>query len=271
MMPPGEAMAKLEGCEGREVVEDDRPERRSESPSGVGPVLVWQQPHPIYLAELVYGGHKEGSKATLERYKDIVFETADYMATFVDYDPQRKEYVLGPGINSADEKHTDLAHNLNPTMELAYWKWALETAQQWRVRLGLAAGCALGQCDQITLPAHGAQWHLSGDGIPVENSRPVHDDLYVWRAARRGIDKDAMRNTLHRVAHPDEVQTAITWGTAMEAMCAARLGTSRRRRLDCWSGGIVRTRSVRRATPSAGRSRRRCICPRTAVGSRPWR
>jgi hypothetical protein len=59
------------------------------------------------------------------------------MATFVDYDPQRKEFVLGPGINSADEKHTDYIHNLNPTMELAYWKWALETAQQWRVRLGM--------------------------------------------------------------------------------------------------------------------------------------
>ena len=59
------------------------------------------------------------------------------MATFVDYDAQRKEYVLGPGLNSADEKHTNIAHNLNPTMELAYWKWALETAQQWRVRLGM--------------------------------------------------------------------------------------------------------------------------------------
>jgi hypothetical protein len=83
-----------------------------ESPSGVGPVLVWQQPHPIYLAELVYRAHKD--RATLERYKDIVFETADYMATFVDYDPQRKEYVLGPGINSADEKHTDLRAQPEP-------------------------------------------------------------------------------------------------------------------------------------------------------------
>ena len=33
-------------------------------------------------------------------------------------------------VGSADEKHTDYAHNLNPTMELGYWKWALETAQE---------------------------------------------------------------------------------------------------------------------------------------------
>src|SRR5262249_57349275 len=75
--------------------------------------------------------------ATLERYKNIVFETADYMATFVDFDVERKQYVLGPAVASAEEKHTDYAHNLNPTMELGYWKWALETAQEWRVRMGL--------------------------------------------------------------------------------------------------------------------------------------
>ena len=29
------------------------------------------------------------------------------------------------------------ARNLNPTFELAYWRWGLETAQQWRLRLGM--------------------------------------------------------------------------------------------------------------------------------------
>jgi hypothetical protein len=39
----------------------------------------------------------------------------------------------------------------------------------------------------------------------------------------RGIDKDAMRNTLREVAHAEGVQASVTWGTAMMAMCAARL------------------------------------------------
>ena len=89
-MPPGRAMARLEGAKGVKWSKMTDP-TGIESPSGIGPVLVWQQPHPIYLAELVYRAHKD--RATLERYKDIVFETADYMATFVDYDPQRKESV----------------------------------------------------------------------------------------------------------------------------------------------------------------------------------
>ena len=39
----------------------------------------------------------------------------------------------------------------------------------------------------------------------------------------KDIDKEAMRNTLHAVARNARTQSSITWGTAMLAMCAARL------------------------------------------------
>ena len=38
-----------------------------------------------------------------------------------------------------------------------------------------------------------------------------------------GIDQDAMRNTLHAVSRNSGPQSSVTWGTAMLAMCAARL------------------------------------------------
>jgi hypothetical protein len=223
LMPPGQAMAKLEGAKGVKWSKMTDP-TGIESPSGVGPVLVWQQPHPIYLAELVYRAHKnQDAHATLERYKDIVFETADYMATFVDYDAQRKEYVLGPGLNSADEKHTDIAHNLNPTMELAYWKWALETAQQWRIRLGMPPDKHWQDViDHLALPTIRNGIYPAME-IPVENSPSTMTTFMFGVLPGKGIDRDAMRNTLHRVAHTDAPQNSVTWGTAMMAMCAARL------------------------------------------------
>jgi len=220
MMPPGEAMAKLEGAKGVKWSKMTDPSG-NESPSGVGPALVWQQPHPIYLAELDYRARKD--KFILARYKDIVFATADYMATFVDYDVGRKQYVLGPGLNSADEKHTDLAHNLNPTMELAYWKWALETAQQWRVRLGLAPDAHWQDViDHMATPT-------VRDGIypamelPAESSPSTMTTFMYGVLPGHGIDKQAMSNTLRRVAHTEAPQNAVTWGTAMMAMTAARL------------------------------------------------
>jgi hypothetical protein len=221
MMPPGREMAKLEGAKGVKWSKMTDPSG-VESPSGVGPALVWQQPHPIYLSELVWRAHKD--RATLEKYKDIVFETADYMATFVDWDPARKEYVIGPGINSADEKHLDYAHNLNPTMELAYWKWALETAQQWRVRLGMAPDPKWADViARIATPVVRNGVYPAME-LPVEDSPSGMTTFMDGALPGRGIDQDAMRNTLHRVAHADGVQAAITWGTAMMAMCAARLG-----------------------------------------------
>jgi hypothetical protein len=220
LMPPGEAMAKLEGAKGVKWSKMTDP-TGVESPSGVGPVLVWQQPHPIYLAELVYRAHKD--KATLERYQRIVFETADYMATFVDYDSARKQYVLGPGINSADEKHTDLAHNLNPTMELAYWKWALETAQQWRIRLGLAPDAHWQDViDHLASPTVRNGIYPAME-LPAETTPSNMTTFMYGVLPGKGIDKEAMRNTLHRVTRPDAPQNAVTWGTAMTAMCAARL------------------------------------------------
>jgi hypothetical protein len=220
MMPPGRAMAKLEGCKGVKWSKMTDPSG-IESPSGVGPALVWQQPHPIYLAELVWRARKH--RATLERYKDIVFETADYMATFVDYDSQRKQYVLGPGINSADEKHMDYAHNLNPTMELAYWKWALETAQEWRVRLGMPPDELWAKVIERLAPPTVRNGIYPAMEIPVETSPSTMTTFMYGVLPGRGIDKDAMRNTLHRVDHVDRPQESVTWGTAMMAMCAARL------------------------------------------------
>ena len=220
MMPPGEAMAKLEGAKGVKWSKMTDPSG-IESPSGVGPALVWQQPHPIYLAELVYRARKD--KATLDRYRSIVFATADYMATFVDYDPTRKEYVLGPGLNSADEKHTDLAHNLNPTMELAYWKWALQTAQQWRIRLGLAPDPLWQAVIDHIAPPTVRNGICPAMELPVETTPSGMTTFMFGVLPGRGIDKEAMRNTLHRVAHTDAPQNAVTWGTAMMAMTAARL------------------------------------------------
>jgi len=223
LMPPGQAMAKLEGAKGVKWSKMTDP-TGIESPSGIGPALVWQQPHPIYLAELVYRAHKnQGARPTLDRYKDIVFQTADYIATFVDYDATRKQYVLGPGLNSADEKHTDLAHNLNPTMELAYWKWALETAQQWRIRLNLPPDPHWQDViDHIAAPTVRNGIYPAME-IPVENSPSTMTTFMFGVLPGKGIDRDAMRNTLHRVVHTDAPQNSVTWGTAMVAMCAARL------------------------------------------------
>lgn len=105
-----------------------------ESPSSVGAFLIWQQPHFIYFAELCYRQHKDA--ATLKRYKDLVFATADFMASYAYYDKEKGRYILGKGVIPAQERFKP-EETFNPTYELAYWQWALSVAQQWRRRLHL--------------------------------------------------------------------------------------------------------------------------------------
>lgn len=49
-----------------------------EWPHPIHATLIWQQPHPIYFAETDY--RLNPSKETLEKWKNIVFATADFIA-----------------------------------------------------------------------------------------------------------------------------------------------------------------------------------------------
>ncbi len=107
----------------------------NESPSSVGSFLIWQQPHFITFAELLY--RSKYKKSTIEKYSKLVFATADFMADYVWYDSSKERYILGPGLIPAQERFNP-EETFNPTYELHYWYWALETAQQWRLRLGMS-------------------------------------------------------------------------------------------------------------------------------------
>ena len=106
----------------------------AEVPSTVGAFLIWQQPHPIYFAEQLYRIHP--NKATLEKYKSLVFLTANFMRSFATWDSATQTYNLGKGVIAAQERFKP-EETFNPTYELVYWKWALQVAQNWRTRLGL--------------------------------------------------------------------------------------------------------------------------------------
>jgi len=127
----GRAIAQRQGFEGirwPKMVDNEG----NESPSTVAPFLIWQQPHFIYMAELAYRADK--SLATLNKYKDLVFATADFMSSFAYFDKEKKRYVLGPGIITSQEVSRP-EKTFNPPYELAYWYWGLDIAQKWKERL----------------------------------------------------------------------------------------------------------------------------------------
>jgi hypothetical protein len=104
----------------------------SEWPHPCHAFLIWQQPHPIYFAELDYRLHPQ--RNTLNKWKEVVFNTADFLASIAHYDSIEQKYVLGPPLIPVSE-NIDFMSTFNPTFELGYWRFGLKTALNWYNRL----------------------------------------------------------------------------------------------------------------------------------------
>jgi hypothetical protein len=225
ILPRAKATAALQGYEGarwpKMVGRDGR-----ESPSNVGVFLIWQQPHPIYFAELCYRAHKD--KATLERYRQVVFETADFMASYPVWDEANQRYVLGPALIPAQESYgSSRARNLNPTFELAYWHWGLATAQAWRQRLGLEREPKWDRVMQrLSRPTirEGVYTAIETPPYTIPRDHPSMLAAFGFVPPTPLIDPNAMRKTYDHVLATWDWPSTWGWDYPMMAMTAARLG-----------------------------------------------
>ncbi|NBE97706.1 hypothetical protein FE391_28670 [Nonomuraea sp. KC401] len=217
--------ARAQGLPGVRWPKQVGPDGR-ESPSPIGPFLLWQQPHPIFLAELVRRAN--GSRALAE-YADVVLGTATFMAAFATKGPGG--HGLGPPLVPAQESYADVrASAADPTFELAYWSWALEVAQRWRRMLGLAPEPAWAQV------AAGMARPLVRDGVYAAMGAPpytVRDDhpsmLYAlgFVPPTRLIDPGIMRATLRDVLATWDWDSTWGWDYPAIAMTSTRLGEPR--------------------------------------------
>lgn len=199
---------------------------RWEWPNEINPLLIWQQPHPIFFAELEYRSNP--TQQTIDKWKDVVMQTADFMASYPFYNAREKRYILGYPLQVVSEN----AHprtTINPTFELSYWRTGLRIAQQWRKRLGLPEN------------------KKYKDVLVKLSPLPIEDGVYVsweniygmWTIYNfehpaligaygmlpgDGVDIPTMDKTLSRVEQKWDFNKTWGWDFPMLAMSAARLG-----------------------------------------------
>lgn len=102
------------------------------SPGDINAFLLWQQPHPMYLAQLAY--QVIPTVETLQKWDRVLTATADYMATYPRLNNKTGKYDLGPPSYGVTEKTPpNSTHNL--AYELAYWRYGLDVAVDWKRKL----------------------------------------------------------------------------------------------------------------------------------------
>lgn len=196
-----------------------------EFPSSIGPLLIWQEPHPIYYANLDYRLHP--SRETLEKWRAVVFESAAFMASYAMPDKQTGGYALEGPLKTVPENNDVKIRN--PIFELVYWRFGLEVAQQWRERLGLPRD---------------PQWDAVIRGLPP---LPTQDGVYLFSENATdtytrlnwehpsligikgmlpgdGVDPMTMRATVRKVMETWQWDKCWGWDFPMTAMAAARSG-----------------------------------------------
>jgi hypothetical protein len=225
VLPKAEATAQWQGYKGARWQKMTDP-AGNESPSDIGAFIIWQQPHPIYLAELLYRANP--GIDVLERYKDIVFSTAEFMTSFV-REKDGKFHLCHPLIPAQEifkAESTD-----DPAYELQYWYFGLTVAQEWRKRLGLHEDPAWKKvADNLAPLSVSSSLYLTTATSPeaytddeYRRDHPCVLGAYGFLPYNSRIDTVVMGNTLENILGNWKWESTWGWDYPLIAMSAARL------------------------------------------------
>jgi hypothetical protein len=221
ILPAAKDWARHQGYEGARWPKQVGPDGR-DSPNETGPFLIWQQPHPLYYAELLY--RQDPSPTLVDDLAELVDETARFMASFVE--DRDGIFHLAPPLIPAQECY-DRHTTEDPTFELAYWWWGLEVAQRWRERQGLDRDASW-----QSVQDHLARPHQQDGRYTAIATEPyVRRDDHPSMLAALGVvpptplvDPEVMAATLADVIETWEWDSAWGWDFPVLAMTAARCG-----------------------------------------------
>ena len=226
--PMARNIAKRSGFDGVRWMKMTDPSA-AEAPSNVGSFLIWQQPHYIYMAELIYRANP--TEEVLKEYYRLVQETAKFMYSFAVYDELDGRFILKGAIPA--QETLKAATTINSPFELSYWHYAMQVAQEWRVRMGEERNLEWDELiDKLSpLAYNDDQLYLASEDATDTyiDIRFTSDHMAVLGSVgilpmNKLIREDYMKNTLHWVW--DNWNWGKTWGWdyPMTAMNATRLG-----------------------------------------------
>lgn len=194
-------------------------------PSKVAPMLIWQQPHIIFMLELAYRENK--SREFLEKYWVLVKETAEFMADLAVYDEEKGQYDLLPPVIPVQECHRP-EETKNPAFEVAYWKYTLYLAVEWAKRLGVEYDERWSEiADNMAGLTQQNGLYLAHEYCTTTYEVQNHDHPSMLMAygvlPDMGVDEEVMRATLDKVLECWDYPTLWGWDFAVMAMTAVRL------------------------------------------------
>ncbi|KAA8567710.1 hypothetical protein EYC84_008182 [Monilinia fructicola] len=201
------------------------------APGGINSLLIWQQPHPMYFAEIEYRSFP--NETTLQRWDEILTATADFMASFAWFNVTTGMYDLGPPIYPVSE-NTNPNTTINPTFELAYWRFGLDIAMSWKERQGEPIPEEWKDVREKLAPLPIVNdTYAVYEGIPnmwtdskTTFDHPAMAGIYGWLPPTSSptLNLTIVRNTASKILSLWDLEDSYGWDFALLAMNSLRLG-----------------------------------------------
>jgi hypothetical protein len=160
-----------------------------ESPQVANALVIWQQPHVIWLADAQRraanaSGGDEAALAVVRAQAPLVFATADYLSARVFFNESAGasgagEWWLGPPVLGGQECG-DPTKTYNPVFEIVYIGLALDIANEFRVALGLPPSALYAAVASNLAPLH------TDPAAPADAPRYTFDDTCVCQLLAGG-------------------------------------------------------------------------------------
>ncbi|CZR51693.1 uncharacterized protein PAC_01570 [Phialocephala subalpina] len=233
-LPSSIERARLQGYEGARWGKMSDPTGRS-APGEINSLLIWQQPHVMYFAEIEYRDFP--GEETLGKWDELLTQTAEFMVSFAFWNSSTGVYDLGPPMYPVSE-NTNPNTTINPTFELAYWRFGLSIASSWKERqhLPVPANWTHVLSNLAPLPIENGTYTIY-EGIP---NMWIDPNTYYDHPAMTGIygllpppdtpsfNLTIMNQTATKIAGIWDFNQLFGWDFPMLAMNAARLGEPER-------------------------------------------
>ena len=206
-----------------------------DSPSPIAPLLVWQQPHIIYMLWLLYLSRYRDDRVEvpeipeeqfLKKYEEVIYETALFMSDLVFYNRYRDVYELLPPLYSVQEKGNP-EEIKNPPFETAYFAFGLKTAAEWLKKLGRDVKNFEEISEKMAKPYISGGLIQAWEGFDNTYTKLNLDHpsmLFSVGWLGEAIDKQTVLNSLERFKENWDFKSLWGWDFALLAMVYADLG-----------------------------------------------
>lgn len=246
-LPSSYDRAKHQGYDGARLGKMSDPSGRS-APGEINSLLIWQQPHPMWFAEMEY--RKFPTKKTLQEWDKILCGVAEFMVSYAWYNDSTKVYDLGPRKYSEARSSFDLRliavalaamfpvsentnpnQTINPAFELAYWRFGLDVASKWQARQNKSVPSSWTTVKNNIAPFpiqedayilyEGIEEPWKGEAV---SDHPGLLGLYGWLPPDSRFNLTTFQNTIDKVYANWDFANLYGWDFPLLAMAAARMG-----------------------------------------------